>query len=318
MRASERDEQAELTDYVGVLSRRWWIIAGLTLVGLAASVAYILLAPKSYTATAGVEVNPTAVNNAQQQAGAAKTAVNMDNESQLVQSATVATLAARLLHSPLTPAELAKHISVAIPPNSQLLEISCTASSAADSATCANAVAEAYLQHRTATATSQINSEIAQLNTEAKGLLSQIAALKIKMNSLPPNDPTTAGDAALSAEDTAKLHTLASQEAVLQAELSSMPVMSRPRRLRRPHQAAPPRTSYCRAERSWVSCSACCSRSSSTGAKHKLIRSDSYLDRQLDLPVLLSMPQLKLKPQLGLASSRSRAGRAWDKNLPTR
>ena len=92
MRASERMDPSELTDYLGVLRRRWWIIVAGTLVGIGASVAYILLAPKGYTATTAVEVNPTAVNNTQQQAGAAKAAVNMDNEAQLVQSATVGTI----------------------------------------------------------------------------------------------------------------------------------------------------------------------------------------------------------------------------------
>jgi capsular polysaccharide biosynthesis protein len=309
--ASERTEPAELTDYAGVLRRRWWIITCLTLVGIAASAAYLLLAPKAYTATAGVEVNPTAVNSSsQQQAGAAKTAVNMDNESQLAQSATVAAIAVKLLHSPLTPSELSSHISVSIPPNSQLLEISCTASSATEAATCANAIADAYLQNRTATATKQINSEIAQLNVEAKSLLSQIADLKIKMNSLPPNDPTAAGDAALSAEDSAKLHTLASEEAVLQAELGSSSSSYVATKATPPTKPSSPSKKLVLPSGTIVGLLLGLMLAVVVDRRDKLVRSESYLDRQLDLPILLNMPRLKLKPQVALATSRSRAGRA--------
>jgi capsular polysaccharide biosynthesis protein len=310
MRASERVEPAELTDYVGVLRRRWLIIVGLTLVGIAASVGYVRVAPKSYTATAGVEVNPTAVNNTQQQAGAAKADVNMDNEAQLAQSATVATIAAKLLRSPLTPTTLSSHVSVAVPPNSQLLEISCSASTAADAARCANAFAAAYLQNRTATATSQINSELAQLNTEAKSLLSQIAALKIKLNSLPSNDPSAAGDSALSAEDSAKLHTLASQEATLQAELGSSTASYVATKAIPPPRPSSPSKKLVLPSGTIVGLLLGLMIAVFVDRRDKLIRGISYLDRQLDLPVLLDMPQLKLKPQLSIASPRSKAGRA--------
>ncbi len=310
MRASERMEPAELTDYVGVLRRRWWIIVGMALVGIAASVAYVVVAPKSYTATAGVEVNPTAVNNTQQQAGAAKTDVNMDNEAQLAQSATVATIAAKLLHSPLTPTSLSNHVSVVVPPNSQLLEISCSASSAADAARCANAFAAAYLQNRTANATSQINSELAQLNIEAKSLLSQIAALKIKVNNLPPNDPSAAGDSALSAEDTAKLHTVASQEATLQAGLGSSAASYVATKAIPPPKPSSPSKKLVLPSGTIVGLLLGLMIAVVVDRRDKLMRSNSYLDRQLDLPILLDMPQLKLKPQQSLASPRSKSGRA--------
>ena len=310
MRASERMEPAELTDYVGVLRRRWWIILILTLVGIAASVAYVLVAPKSYTATAGVEVNPTAVNNTQQQAGAAKADVNMDNEAQLAQSATVATIAAKLLHSPLAPDALTSHVSVVVPPNSQLLEISCSASTAADAARCANDFAAAYLQNRTANATSQINSELAQLNAEAKSLLSQIAALKIKINNLPPNDPSAAGDSALSSEDSAKLHTLASQEATLQAELGSSQASYVATKAIPPAKPSSPSKKLVLPSGTIVGILLGLMVAVVVDRRDKLVRSDSFLDRQLDLPILLDMPQLKLKPQQSLASPRSKAGRA--------
>ena len=311
MRASERIEAAQLTDYVGVLRRRWWIIAGVTLIGLAASVGYTVRAHKEYTATAAVEVNPTAVDNAQQQAGAAKTVVNMDNESQLVQSATVTALAAKLLHSPLTPAQLSSRISVTVPPNSQLLEVSCSYSPPAAAAACANAVAAAYLQNRAATATSQINSEIAQLNQQAQSLLNDIAALKIKMNSLPPNSPTAAGDSALSSEDTAKLHTLASEEATLEAGLGSSASSYIATKAVPPTKPSSPEKKLVLPSGTMVGLLVGLVIAIGVDRRGKLLRSDSDLD-QLDLPILLDMPRLKLRPQLALASPRSKAGRGYN------
>ncbi|MFZ0045041.1 MAG: Wzz/FepE/Etk N-terminal domain-containing protein [Streptosporangiaceae bacterium] len=310
-RASERTEGAQLTDYVGLLRRRWWIIVAATLIGLAASVGYTVHAHKEYTATAGVEVNPTAVNNAEQQAGAAKTAVNMDNESQLVQSATVAALAAKILHSSLTPAQLDTHISVIIPPNSQLLEISCSDSPSSAAAACANAVAAAYLQNRAATATSQINSEIAQLNREAQGLLNDIAGLKIKMNSLPPNSPTAAGDSALSADDTAKLHTLASEQATLETELGSSGSSYVATKATPPTKPSSPEKKLVLPSGTMVGLLIGLLIAIGVDRRDKLLRSDKYLD-ELDLPILLNMPGLNLRPQLALASPRSKVGRSYN------
>lgn len=311
MRASERTEGAQLTDYVGVLRRRWWIIVAATLIGLAASAGYTVRAHKEYTATTAVEVNPTAESNAQQQAGAAKTAVNMDNESQLVQSATVAALAAKILHSPLTPAQLDTHISVTVPPNSQLLEISCSDSPSSAAAACANAVAAAYLQNRTATATSQINSEIAQLNREAQGLLNDIAGLKIKMNSLPPNSPTAAGDSALSADDTAKLHTLASEQATLETELGSTDSSYVATKAIPPTKPSSPEKKLVLPSGTIVGLLIGLLIALGVDRRDKLLRSDKYLD-QLDLPILLNMARLNIKPQLALASPRSKAGRGYN------
>jgi capsular polysaccharide biosynthesis protein len=304
-------EAAQLTDYVGVLRRRWWIIVGAALIGLAASVGYTVHAHKEYTATAAVEVNPTAVDNAQQQAGAAKTVVNMDNESQLVQSATVTALAAKILHSPLTPAQLSSHISVTVPANSQLLEISCSDSPPTAAAACANAVAAAYLQNRAATATSQINSEIAQLNREAQGLLNDIATLKIKINSLPPNSPTAAGDSALSADDTAKLHTLASEQATLETELGSSDSSYVATKAVPPTKASSPEKKLVLPSGTMVGLLIGLLIAVGVDRRDKLLRTDSYLD-QLDLPILLNMPRLNLKPQLALASPRSKVGRSYN------
>ena len=138
--AVARPDSLQLSDYLGVLRRRWWIVVALVIVGVGLAGAYVKAAPKSYTAAALVQVNPLS-NNATAAAGRTSGAVNMDNEAQIAQSNTVASAAAQALHSPLQPQALVKHISVAVPANTTFLQISCKSSKARGAAACANAFA---------------------------------------------------------------------------------------------------------------------------------------------------------------------------------
>ena len=160
MSASQEADSLEFADYLGVLRRRWLIVLVLACVGILAAGAYIVASPKAYTATATVNVTATGVSQSQGGAvagGRTSNAVNLDTESQIVKSSTVGAIAARNLHSPLTPTALLGHVSVAVPANSSILQISCQAKSPRQAAACANAFAAAYLQNRSATAASTTN-----------------------------------------------------------------------------------------------------------------------------------------------------------------
>ncbi len=149
MSMPQEADSFEFAGYLSVLRRRWWVVLVLACAGIVVAGAYIAVSPKGYTASATVNVTATGIS--QNQGGGAvaggrtNSAVNLDTEVQIVQSSSVAAIAARELHSSLTPAALAKNISVAVPANSSVLQISCTARSAQQSADCANAFATAYL-----------------------------------------------------------------------------------------------------------------------------------------------------------------------------
>src|SRR5215467_9190840 len=150
MNPVQRPDSFEAADYVGVLRRRWWIIVACACIGVVGAFAYVTVAPKSYTATASVNVNPNAAT------------VNLDTEAQVVTSTAVATSAGKLLHSTLTPYKLSAQINVTVPPNSSILDIACTASTAVGAADCANDFAKAYLQNRQQSAVNYVQG---QLNT---------------------------------------------------------------------------------------------------------------------------------------------------------
>ncbi len=148
----------ELADYLAVVRRRWRVILVLTCCGLLVGVAAIKLATKEYTATASVYI--TALKGGDSQAlGGLPGPVNMDNAANLVRSQTVAQLADRRLHEPLAASQLRGRVSVAVPANTTILNISCEAPTAGDAAACANAIAGAYLSVRLTLATDSISGK---------------------------------------------------------------------------------------------------------------------------------------------------------------
>src|SRR5262249_55457094 len=138
MAASSRPDSLELGDYLSVLRRRWWAVALLIVIGVGAAAAYVKVAPKVYTGSVLVQVNPLP-NSANAVAGRTTGNVNMDNEAQIVQSQQVSSLAAKRLHSTLTPLQLSKDVSISVPPNTTFLQIKCGQPTASGAAACANA-----------------------------------------------------------------------------------------------------------------------------------------------------------------------------------
>src|SRR5579875_1608741 len=167
MNSSQRPD-VEPGDYLGVLRRRWWIVIGLVILGAAGAVGYLKVAHKEYTATASVYVQATGV-----------------------QAISVATIAAHTLHAS-SPTALSSHVSVTVPANSQVLQISCTQHTAADAAACAQAFANAYLKNRSATATGQLNATLATLRSQVAPLQRDVAKLTAKIAALPSNSPQEA------------------------------------------------------------------------------------------------------------------------------
>jgi capsular polysaccharide biosynthesis protein/Mrp family chromosome partitioning ATPase len=170
-------EYFDLSDYVGVLRRRWVLIIAFTLIGLVLGGAYYYVTPKAYAATVLVQVNALP-SNANQLGGRTGGPVNMDNEAQVVVSATVTNIVRAKLHSSLGVNAMAKQVHVAVPPNTTYLQITCTTSSTDLAKRCANAFGKAYLYNRRVSSLTLINSEIKGLDAEATKLEDSIGKLK--------------------------------------------------------------------------------------------------------------------------------------------
>jgi capsular polysaccharide biosynthesis protein len=224
MSMPQEADSFEFAGYLGVLRRRWGIVLVLACLGILAAGAYITESHKVYTATATVNVTATGINQSQGGAvagGRTSNAVNLDTESQIVKSTSVATIAARALHSPLTPTALAGNVSVAVPANSSILQVSCQARSPQQAAACANAFADAYLQNRSSTAAATTDSELKTVRNQLSGLEKSTTRLNLQIQVLPVNSPQRASAESQLQSDSGQLRSLANQVASLSAQAAA-------------------------------------------------------------------------------------------------
>src|SRR5918994_2782924 len=108
---------------------RWWVVALLALLGIAAAVGATYTIPATYEATTTLLVTPTGAEDAAATIQGSTKEVNLETEAQIVTSAAVAERVRETLGSPRSAAELAGDISVEVPPNTTLLSITAVAES---------------------------------------------------------------------------------------------------------------------------------------------------------------------------------------------
>jgi capsular polysaccharide biosynthesis protein/Mrp family chromosome partitioning ATPase len=218
--APERDD-LQLTDYASVLRRGWWLIVAFAVVGLLGSVGYYSVAHKVYTASASVYVTATGATANQVADGRTSGSVNLDTEAQVVQSATIAQAAAKLMHSTDSLQALIDRVSVTVPANSQVLLISCEGGSADRAAACAQSFAQAFLTYSATSTTTTANSQISSLQAKVGALQSAAAKLSVEIGSLPHNSPQRAAAQQQLNSDQSQLSSLNDQVAQLTSELAS-------------------------------------------------------------------------------------------------
>src|ERR1700761_1902115 len=122
---------ADVSHYLGVFRRHWWIALLATGAGLAAGVALTRTMPKVYESSTSVLVQ--AVDQETNAVGGrTKGTVNLDTEAQLVGPGAVAAQAAQLLRTGRSPVDLAKDVSVEVPANTTVLVVDFTANTPQD------------------------------------------------------------------------------------------------------------------------------------------------------------------------------------------
>ncbi|MFL6182969.1 MAG: Wzz/FepE/Etk N-terminal domain-containing protein [Actinomycetes bacterium] len=173
---------ATLGEYGGAFRRRWWVVALGAVFGLALAAVYLLIVPKTYIATAAVKVEPiggsadNAVTDARTNSG-----VNLDTEAQLVTSQAVSAEAKVALQSPEIVGQLVQHVSVSVPPNTNVLRISYSADTPEAARLGASAYANGYLKNRRDTA-------VDSLDTQERALKQQIEELQTQLDAATPEE----------------------------------------------------------------------------------------------------------------------------------
>jgi capsular polysaccharide biosynthesis protein len=313
MNPIQRPDSFEVADYAGVLRRRWRIVLALTLVGLVGAFGYVTVAPKIYAATAAVFVSATGASSSAGQATGSRATgggqVNLDTEAQIVTSGTVATIAGHILKSPLKPYKLSSEITVAVPPNSQVLNITCSTSSGQGAADCANAFANAYLQNRSADATATLNDQLKSLAAKVAALDKAISSLSAKISSLPNNSPTKINDQGTVASDRTQLHSLLTLEGSLSGASTQVSGGRILTPATAPGKPTSPKKLLILPSGLLVGLLIGLIAAFIRDRRDKRIHSADDVERSLGMPVMLALPAFGR--QISLASPRSRNGQAF-------
>ncbi|MGI5167246.1 Wzz/FepE/Etk N-terminal domain-containing protein [Spirillospora sp. CA-253888] len=157
------DQAAEPQGQLLAIFRRYALLIGLLAVlGGAAGAGAAMILPAPYTATATVLVSPLEGNPYSPQ-GRGDDLINLETEAQLISTDTVAKLAARRLGR--TPGGT---VSVTVPPNTQVLNLTYTAGGAQEARGGAQAFAESYLDYRRQRAQAVVDGRLKKLQDQSK------------------------------------------------------------------------------------------------------------------------------------------------------
>jgi capsular polysaccharide biosynthesis protein/Mrp family chromosome partitioning ATPase len=175
----------DLLGHLRTLRAGWWLVLSLTAVGLLAGTAVALLSPTVYESATSVLVLPTGLEDANATGGRTHGTVNLDTEAQLVTSTAVAGRARVLLHTGTPAAALANRVSVSVPPNSTVLDITYSAPTAAAAQAGSHAFAAAYLANRGDSATSAAAGRATALRTQIQQVTVALQQLAGRIAGLP-------------------------------------------------------------------------------------------------------------------------------------
>jgi uncharacterized protein involved in exopolysaccharide biosynthesis/Mrp family chromosome partitioning ATPase len=176
----EASRPADVSHYLGVFRRHWWVTLIATGAGLAAGTLLTAALPKVYESSTSVLVQAVD-QDTNASSGRTKGTVNLDTEAQLVGSGAVAAKATALLRSTRTPIDLAKDVKVEVPANTTVLVVTFQAGSPQEAQAGSHAFAEAYLRNREETAQSGLDQQIKTLSTKVKQLTMTLTGINARL-----------------------------------------------------------------------------------------------------------------------------------------
>lgn len=187
MKASpDASASVRLAHYGAFLRRRWRIIIGVTLCGLTAGMGTLLFVPTRYTATTSVLVSPTGVQDPTPLAnGRAPAEINLDTEAQIATSTEVARRVQKMMQLDISTENLLEHVSITVPPNSAILEISYHATTQRAARLASRSFAQAYIRHRGDVARARVERRVKALQEKIKKKTDKIGSVASRISAAP-------------------------------------------------------------------------------------------------------------------------------------
>jgi capsular polysaccharide biosynthesis protein/Mrp family chromosome partitioning ATPase len=167
----------ELPPIVGfAIRRRWLLIVTVTLVVTALAALFSLTRASRYESTVEVFVRPITGNafSPQENASSQQLTIALETEASLVSSPGVTSLVSAQLHQDIPPGTDLVSASVLL--NSQIIDISFTASTPAEAQAGAQAFGNSFLAFRSTQATDDRQSQLATLTAQSKQAQAQLDA----------------------------------------------------------------------------------------------------------------------------------------------
>ena len=161
------------------LARRWRSIAAGTVVGMVLGVVAAFGIPATHTAAVSMTVTSPAITPAPAVRASLSNTTDMVTEQGIAKSATVLDAAAEKLGGGITASDLRSNMEVSGDTNGTIVKIEYSAPTRAEAVAAADAIAEFYLQERTALVEQRADEMAASTNEE-------IAALEAELETLTP------------------------------------------------------------------------------------------------------------------------------------
>jgi capsular polysaccharide biosynthesis protein len=174
---------------LGVVLRRNWLTVLLAVVlGATAGALLAQVQHKQYKSSASVQVTATGVQDSTSLANSRTSdTINLDTEAQLAKSTAVAQRVRSMnpARAALSTSDLTKHLSISVPPNTQVLVLTYTAGSPNAAAQFANDFARAYLDERRRTAQATLDAQLAKIRANLNALDSSLRDVTVQLATLP-------------------------------------------------------------------------------------------------------------------------------------
>jgi len=179
---SEQDT-VTLHDVLATIRRRSWLVFGVTLLVTMLAAAYSFTRTPSYSSTAEVLVRSTLTSPFD----TASSGLSLQTETRVVTSTAVADIVRTLVGSSAGAEQLLDHVSVTVPAETEVLQITYSDTNPAAAQRGAEVFARAYLQFRSQQASDTVAQYRDSLQTEIVDLDSQIEAQHQTIGQLVPN-----------------------------------------------------------------------------------------------------------------------------------
>lgn len=157
------DGSLDLREFMGTILRRKWLVLGVAVVVVALAAAYSYSRPKVFSSTASVLSRPIRVQSTDEDPSDNQ---SMPTEAQLVRSTPVAQIAREIVGRPQDLQDMLRRVTVTIPENTEILQISYTDSTPRRAQSGAQAFADGYLRFKAELAREGIEDDAATIQDE--------------------------------------------------------------------------------------------------------------------------------------------------------